>query len=156
MADLSSLLPVLIAIHVLLAISLLLPSVVLPFALRASGPSPERSRFVAGMIWLQRNGSVIIGVGLAVTGVAMLAVLGAQLLRQPWLLLALTIYAANLGLAFFIQRPGLRRLLRMHPERSEAERRRWSVWARRQRYISYIMAGAVGLIAFLMSTKPQF
>ena len=32
---------------------------------------------------------------------------------------------------------------------------RWLTLARRQRYISYLMAGLVGTIAFLMSTKPQ-
>ena len=32
---------------------------------------------------------------------------------------------------------------------------RWPVLARRQRYISYVMAGLVGTIGFLMSTKPE-
>lgn len=39
----------------------------------------------------------------------MLVVLGPQLLSQPWLLIALSVYAANLVLAFFVQRPGLAR-----------------------------------------------
>jgi hypothetical protein len=86
----------------------------------------------------------------------LLVVLGPQLLTQPWLLIALGIYAANLLLAFFVQRPGLRRLLRMKTLQTDAERDRWRNWARRQRYVSYVMAGLVGLIGFLMSTKPQF
>jgi len=28
-------------------------------------------------------------------------------------------------------------------------------WATRQRYVSYVMAGLVGAIAFLLMTKPQ-
>jgi uncharacterized oligopeptide transporter (OPT) family protein len=147
--------PILLVLHIALAIGLLLPSLVLPFALRARGPGPSQSRFVTALIWLQSNGTLVIGGGLALTGLGMIATLSAQLLQQHWLLLALAIYAANLGLAFFVQRPGLARLLGMHPEQSDADRQRWSLWARRQRYVSYIMAGAVGLIAFLMSAKPQ-
>ena len=54
---------------------------------------------------------VIIGLGLAATGIGLVTVLGGTLLGQPWLLVALAIYAANLALAFFIQRPNLRRLI---------------------------------------------
>jgi len=85
-----------------------------------------------------------------------LLVLGPQLLAQPWLLIALGVYAANLALAFFVQRPGLRRLLRLPSDSTDAERERWRTRARRQRYVSYLMAGAIGIIAFLMSTKPEF
>lgn len=147
--------PLLVAAHVALAVGLLVPSVLLPFALRGRGPGPDQSQFVRGMLWLQGNGTLIIGAGLALSGAGLLVALGAHLLAQPWLILALAIYAANLGLAFFIQRPGLRRLLGMHPEQSDAARERWRTRARRQRYVSYVMAAAVGLIAFLMSTKPE-
>jgi hypothetical protein len=82
--------------------------------------------------------------------------LGTQLLAQPWLMLALGVYAANLALAFFVQRPGLRRLLRLRADATDDERERWRNRARRQRYVSYLMAGAIGIIAFLMSTKPEF
>ncbi len=58
------------------------------------------------------HGTVIIGAGVAVTGIAMLIVLGGAFLDQPWLLVALAIYATVLAVAFFIQRPGVRRLLR--------------------------------------------
>jgi hypothetical protein len=85
----------------------------------------------------------------------MLVALGPQLLSQPWLLVALAIYATNLVLAFFVQRPALARLLRLRPLANDAERDKWRNWARRQRYVSYVMAALVGLIAFLMSTKPQ-
>ena len=72
------------------------------------------------------------------------------MLEQPWLLVALAIYAINLGLAYFIQVPRLRRLIGL---RSGSDPR-WPTLARRQRYISYVMAGLVGTIGFLMSTKP--
>ena len=32
----------------------------------------------------------------------------------------------------------------------------WKERARRQRYVSYLMAALVGVIGFLMSTKPTF
>ena len=55
----------------------------------------------------------MIAIGLGLTGIGLLAVLGAELLSQPWLLVALTIYAINLLVAAFISRPNLRRLLRL-------------------------------------------
>ena len=149
-------LPVLIAVHVALAVSLFLPSILLPFALRLTGGDwQERpGAFARVLFWLQRNGTLVIGAGLAVTGSLMLFILGGQLLSQPWLLIALAIYALNLVLAFFVQRPALARLLGMRPLATDAQRDRWRTWARRQRYVSYVMAGLIGLIAFLMSTKP--
>lgn len=154
---LTQLFPFLLAAHVALAVTLLLPSLLLPFSLRVRGrPVGEPGRVMRGLLWLQSNGSLVIGAGLAATGVGLLAVLGPQLLAQPWLLLGLLIYAANLALALFVQRPGLRRLLGTRADATDEERARWRERARRQRYVSYAMAGAVGLIAFLMSTKPQF
>jgi hypothetical protein len=155
--SLASLVPVLIVVHVTLAISLFLPSILLPFALRLRGGQwqAEPGRMSRVLFWLQRNGTLIIGAGLALTGGLLVLAIGTQLLSQPWLVVALVIYAANLVLAFFVQRPGLARLLGVRPLASDAERERWRGWARRQRYISYLMAGLIGLIAFLMTTKPE-
>lgn len=104
------------------------------------------------LLFLQAHGSVLIGLGLAITGVGLILALGTQLFSQPWLLVALSIYAGNLLLAFFVQRPNLRRLLGGSSLTDEAT---WRRRARRQRYVSYAMAGLVGTIAFLMSTKPD-
>src|SRR5437899_9343569 len=104
--------PLLLATHIVLAISLFVPSILLPFALRtrrAAADSPNR--LVRVLLWLQSNGTLVVGIALALTGIALVTVLGAQLLNQPWLLVALAIYAANLILAFFVQRPNLRRLI---------------------------------------------
>lgn len=148
----SSLFPILLAIHVALAISLVLPSIALPFALRSgarrNGGTPAATRV---LLALQSHGSLVIGLGLALTGAGLIATLGADLLSRPWLLVALSIYAANLLLAFFVQRPNLRRLLL----RTSGDDAAWRARARRQRYVSYTMAGLVGTIAFLMSTKPE-
>jgi hypothetical protein len=95
---------------------------------------------------------VVIGAGLALTGLGLVAALGPTLLQQPWLLVALVIYALNLGLAFFIQRPNLRRLIGV---KAAADDGVWRERAKRQRYVSYLMAGLVGVIGFLMSTKPS-
>jgi hypothetical protein len=158
-----SLFPLLLATHITLAVSLFLPSLLLPFVLRprrAAGRGgavvpTDPSRLVRTLLWLQGNGTLVIGAGLAVTGVGLVAVLGTQLLSQPWLLVALSIYAANLLVAFFVQRPRLRTLLLRQPPGDEAAEERWRTRARRQRYVSYAMAGAVGLIGFLMSAKPS-
>jgi hypothetical protein len=56
-------------------------------------------------------------------------------------------------IAFFIQRPNLRRLVGISAARDD---RVWKDRARRQRYVSYLMAGLVGTIGFLMSAKPAF
>jgi hypothetical protein len=108
---------------------------------------------VRSLLWAQSHGTVLIGAGLALTGVGLVLALGPALLTQPWLLIALVVYALNLGLAFFIQRPNLRRLIGI---KAAADDRVWQERARRQRYVSYLMAGLVGLIGFLMSTKPTF
>ena len=105
------------------------------------------------LLWLQGHGTIVVGTGLAITGVAMLAILGPHLLGRPWLLAALAIYAANLALAFFVQRPNLRRLVGVSA--SGTNDTVWRDRARRQRYVSYAMAGLVGAIGFLMSTKPD-
>jgi hypothetical protein len=145
--------PVLLGTHIVLAIGLFLPSILLPFALRtrrAADESPHR--VVRFLLWMQAHGTVVIGIGLALTGAALIAVLGGSLLQQPWLLLALTIYAANLLIAFFVARPNLRRLVGV---RAAADDRVWLDRAKRQRYVSYAMAALVGTIGFLMSTKPK-
>ena len=147
----------LIVLHVSLALALFVPSLLLPFALRprlwgGSTAVPERrSRLVRGLLWVQERGTLPLGVGLALTGAGLVAVLGVSLLAQPWLLVALAIYAFDLVLAFFVQRPGFHRLARL---RRDADERAVAVGARRQRYVSYLMAGLTGTIGFLMSTKP--
>jgi predicted integral membrane protein DUF2269 len=144
--------PLLLAAHIILAISLILPSILLPFALRTRRAAVEsESPIVHWLLWAQTHGTVAIGLGLALTGLGLVAALGSQLLQQPWLLVALTIYFVNLGIAFFVQRPNLRRLIGI---RAAADDQTWLERARRQRYVSYLMAGLVGTIGFLMSSKP--
>jgi hypothetical protein len=149
----AALFPVLLATHVLLAVSLFLPSILLPFALRTRRAAVEsESGLVRTLLWGQSHGTMVIGAGLALTGIGLIASLGPTVLQQPWLLIALVIYALNLGLAFFIQRPNLRRLIGI---KAAADDQVWLDRARRQRYVSYLMAGLVGVIGFLMSTKPS-
>jgi hypothetical protein len=142
--------PVLLIAHIALAVSLLLPSVVLPFVLRrASGPPGPIARI---LMRLTGTGTLIIGAGLAITGGGMLWILGPELLTQPWLLVALTLYALNLVIAAAISRPNLRRLVGIGSAGTDIE---WRRRARRQRWIAYGMAAGIGVIGFLMSTKPQ-
>jgi len=152
---------ILLAVHVTLAVSLLLPSLLLPFLLRVHDGTSNRvepqgaapGATARALVAMQGGGSVVIAVALAVTGAGLLAVLGPDLLRRPWLLAALGIYAANLLVAAFVSRPNLRRLVGRHAEADDAH---WQRRARRQRAIAYAMAGATGLIGFLMSAKPDF
>jgi hypothetical protein len=146
-------LPTLIAAHVLLAVCLFLPSILLPFALRTRRAANDSGNaLVRFLLWIQANGSVVIAAGLGLTGLGLILVLGTTVVAQPWLLVALAIYAANLVLAFFVQRPNLRRLVGV---RASPDDRVWLARARRQRYVSYAMAALVGTIGFLMSTKPR-
>ena len=148
----ATLFPFLLVGHIILAISLFLPSILLPFALRTKRAAVDSdSRVVHGLLWAQSHGTVAIGVGLALTGLGLVAYLGTAVLRQPWLLLALTIYFVNLGIALFIQRPNLRSLVGI---KAAADDTVWKERAKRQRYVSYVMAGLVGAIGFLMSTTP--
>jgi hypothetical protein len=149
----TGLLPILLVTHICLALGLFLPSLLLPFTLRARRSAEESaSPVVRLLLRLQSQGGLVIAVGLALTGTGLVAILGTQLLSQPWLLVALSIYAANLAIALFIQRPNLRRLVGV---RAASDDRTWTDRARRQRYVSYAMAGLVGTIGVLMSAKPQ-
>lgn len=142
--------PVLLVLHIGLAVSLLLPSVVLPFLLRRSAgePGPVTRLLMA----MQGTGTIVISLGLALTGAALLWILGPELLTQPWLLVALALYAINLAVAAFVSRPNLRRLIGLREaDNDDAWRRR----ARQQRFVAYAMAGVIGIIGFLMSTKPS-
>ncbi len=143
-----NLFPVLLIAHVALAIALLLPSVVLPFILRGGR---EPGGLARKLLALQGGGTLLIGLGLAITGAAMLLILGPSLLGQPWLLVALSLYALNLLVAAFISRPNLRRLIGMGASNGTT----WARRARQQRYVAYGMAAVIGVIGFLMSTKPQ-
>ena len=159
MPDLSSFFPYILGTHITLAIALFLPSLLLPFTLRnrlvnAGYDAPAPGRFVRVMMWLQAHGTIVIGAGLALTGLLMIAVLGPQMLRQPWLLVSLATYAITAVVAFAIQRPTLRRLVRRDQIETDEDRERWRERARRQRYIAYAITTAVGFIAFMMSTKP--
>jgi hypothetical protein len=141
--------PILLITHIVLAVSLLLPSVLLPFVLRrSSGPPGPVTRALLAM---QGTGTLVIGAGLAITGIAMLWILGPELLTQQWLLVALVLYAINLVVAAVISRPNLRRLVGL---RESGDDEAWRRRARQQRLVAYGMAGAIGVIGFLMSTKP--
>lgn len=148
-----SLFPIVLVIHVTLAISVFLPSVLLPFALRTGRREDTTSsgRVVDGLLVMQGSGTVFIGAGLALTGIILVGSLGLTLVEQPWLLVALVIYAVNLAVAVVVQRPSLRRLL---GSAWRADDRAWSALARRHRYVSYGMAGLIGAIGWLMSAKP--
>ena len=149
----AALLPVLLATHIALAVGLFVPSILLPFALRARRAAVDSdSGVVRTLLWGQTHGTMVFGAGLALTGLSLIAALGPSVLEQPWLAIALVIYALNLGLAFFIQRPNLRRLVGIT---ASPDDRIWQARAKRQRYVSYLMAGLVGVIGFLMSTKPS-
>jgi uncharacterized membrane protein len=154
--------PMLLTAHVILAVSLFVPSFLLPFTMRTRGTDGEPivgarpGRFVRVLVWLEAHGTLIIGAGVAVTGIAMLIALGGAFLDQPWLLLALGIYATILLVSLFVQRPGVRRLLGLGLAASEEEKERWRARARQQRYVSYLMAGAIGTIGWLMMSKPTF
>ncbi|MFN2484314.1 MAG: DUF2269 family protein [Candidatus Limnocylindria bacterium] len=147
-----SLFPVLLVVHVALAVALFLPSLILPFVLGAGHPRGDAERWpVRSLLAMQGTGAVVIGAGLAATGSGLVLVLGPALIGRPWLVAALAIYAVNLLIAAFISRPSLRRLARLPAGRDEE----WRHLARRQRWIAYGMAGATGVIGLLMTAKPR-
>ncbi len=145
--------PILLVVHIVLAVSLLLPSVVLPFVLRRSSGKP--GSVVRALMAVQGAGTLIISLGLAATGIGLLWILGPQLLTQPWLIVALGLYAANLAVAAFISRPNLRALVGIGRSGDAEGDAAWRRRARQQRWIAYGMAGVIGVIGMLMSTKPD-
>jgi hypothetical protein len=144
--------PILLAVHITLAVALLAPSLLLPFLLRRNaGAGTATNPLARLLIAMQGTGSVVVAVGLAVTGIGLLLVLGLELLSQPWLLVALGLYAVNLVVAAFISRPNLRRLVGIGRSGDDDA---WRRLARQQRYVAYAMAAATGVIGLLMMTKP--
>ena len=88
MPDLSSYFPLILATHITLAIALFVPSLLLPFTLRnrlvsPGYDAPRPGRFVRGLLWIQAHGTVVIGIGLALTGIAMVGVLGRGCWSSP-------------------------------------------------------------------------
>jgi len=74
-------LPILLVTHITLAILLFLPSILLPFALRTRRATVDSdSRVVRGLLWGQSHGTMIIGAGLALTGLWLVAALAPTLL----------------------------------------------------------------------------
>ncbi len=144
--------PILLIAHICLAMALLAPSAIVPFLLRRRPAGEEPGTRARLLMRMQGGPTLLIGLGLAVTGIALLLTLGIGLLSQPWMLVALSLYAANLLVAAFVSRPNLRRLIR--PGQTPTDAASWERRARRQRYVAYGMAAATGAIGFLMSTKP--
>jgi uncharacterized membrane protein len=144
----------LLVVHIAFALSLLVPAVALPLLSRDAGDPAQPGRVSAGLLWLQRHAGAL-GLGVAVTGVGLIAALGLNVLSQPWLLVALAIYAVNLAIAVFVQQPRLRRISEASATADSAEAERaMRAQVRRQRGVSYLMAVLIGAIGFLMSTKP--
>ncbi|HEX2194456.1 MAG TPA: hypothetical protein VHK63_05815 [Candidatus Limnocylindria bacterium] len=148
--------PVLLAVHITLAVALLAPSLVLPFLVRrrsaGDGVAMPSNPLARVLIAMQGTGSLVVAAGLALTGAGLLLILGTQLLTRPWLLTALVLYAVNVLVAAFISRPNLRRLVGIGQGVDDAV---WRRRARQQRYVAYGMAAATGAIGLLMSTKPD-
>ena len=84
---------------------------------------------------------MVIGAGLAITGIGLVLALGPSLLAAAVAARRAGDLAVNLGLAFFIQRPNLRRLIGI---KAAPDDQVWHERAKRQRYVSYLMAGLVG------------
>jgi len=84
-------LPAILGSHVALAIGLILPSLLLPFALRRGAPGDEAGRPTRGLLWLQAHGTIVFGFGLALTGILLIAAIGPTVLSRPWLAVALVI-----------------------------------------------------------------
>src|SRR4026207_1769855 len=114
----ATLLPYILVVHIGLAVGPFLPSILLPFTLRTRRATVEsESGVVRSLLWAQSHGTMVIGAGLALTGPALGSIIGPQppgpprRLGQRWWLVARAIYFVNRAIAFFIQRPNLRRLV---------------------------------------------
>ncbi len=150
-----SLFPVVLITHICLALALVMPSLLLPFALRAqrrASPDVDNGRVVRTLMWLEMHGTGVLGLGVAATGILLIVVIGPAIVGQPWLIAALGIYTVILVVAFFVQRPALATVFGA-PARPDDPS--WRERAKRLRYMSYCLAAMVGLIAFLMTQKPE-
>ena len=79
--------PFLLGSHIILAVSLVLPSILLPFTLRTRRATVESENgMVRSLLWAQTHGTLAIGIGLALTGIGLVLTIGSGLFQQPWLL----------------------------------------------------------------------
>ena len=135
--------PILLGAHIILAVSLILPSILLPFALRTRRATVEsENRAVQGLLWAQTHGTIAIGIGLALTGLGLVASLGSSLLQQPWLLLALDDLLRSTSASR--SSSSVRTCAGSSGLRAADDDKTWLERAKRQRYVSYLMAGLVG------------
>ena len=99
---------------------------------------------------------MVIGIGLALTGIAMITVLGPRMLQQPWLLVSLATYAIAAVIAFVDPAPGrCARSSRGTASRPTPTAPRGATAHGGSATSRTGSRSAVGLIGFLMSTKPQ-
>ena len=75
--------PILLVIHVALAISLLAPSLLLPFLLRRQPAGSQPGAGTRTLMAMQGTGSVLIAIGLALTGTGLVLSLGTEILGKP-------------------------------------------------------------------------
>jgi hypothetical protein len=143
-------LPILLAVHITLALSLVLPSILLPFALRTRRATVEStSRVVRGLLLAQSNGTLVIGR----TGIDRFKTLCSRSAHRCSSSRGCCSRSRSTSSTSPSRRPApnLRRLIGV---KAAADDDTWKERARRQRYVSYLMAGLVGTIGFLMSSKP--
>ena len=141
-----------LAFHVSGALALFLPSLLLPFALRADRAATDSDSRLVRVLLSMQSLAIPIGLAVAASGLFLVATIGLSVLNERWLLLGLAFYAAMLLVALFIQRPSLRALIGV---RATWDDRAWQNHARRLRYGSYVMATLIGVIGWLMSAKPE-
>ena len=68
--------PLVLGVHIVLAVGLFLPALLLPFALRTNrSVVSSRGTVVRGLLALQGTGSIVVGGGVAITGVLLVAAL---------------------------------------------------------------------------------
>jgi hypothetical protein len=151
---------VMLYLHVLGAIVAFGPSFIFPIVGPMVAREPQHANF-----WMRaayRITSVLIwpiGLSMAVTGFAMIAIGGIQVMSEPWLLVAIVIYFAAIGFSLLVQGPLVRRIIELTsappapgaggpPAELVA-----AIGASRRN--GMILLAAIFIIVFLMVVKPR-
>ncbi len=151
-------------LHVLGAIIAFGPTFTLPYLSNLAGREPQHANFMTrSAVAVSRGIIVPVALSMAVTGGLIIWSANIDPLAPAfrWLLLAIALYVAALGVSIFVQLPNARRIVELTatpppPGATGGPPPELLARIQRAKIGSFVLMSLVVLIAFLMVTKPQF
>jgi uncharacterized membrane protein len=161
-----NLLPWFLFAHILGAIIAFGPVFSFPMIGRLGGMEPQHGNFATRLSETIAKIQVTpFGILQGITGLGIVWTANIDILKTPWLLVAIVLYLTTLGYAIFVQTPTVQRVIEMTsggpppgppagaPAGPPPELQRL---IKRVQRGGFLLAGLIVVIVFLMVTKPSF